>query len=87
MCYDLLECSWVASQFILYVKDFTASYVQIRPYLAHLCILAWQAMKVGMSEAERMVHAILGTMEALDQNVNTRAALEVLMLDVPTINT
>src|SRR2546426_5683857 len=50
-------------------------------------ILARQAMKVGMSEAERMVHAILGTMEALDQNVNTRAALEVLMLDVPTINT
>ena len=50
-------------------------------------ILTRQAMKVGMSEAERMVHAILGTMEALDQNVNTRAALEVLMLDVPTINT
>ena len=50
-------------------------------------ILVQQAKKVGMSEAERMVHAILGTMEALDQNVNTRASLEVLMLDVPTINT
>jgi len=31
------------------------------------------------------VHAILSTMEALDQNVNTRAALEVLMLDLPVI--
>ncbi len=48
-------------------------------------ILAQQATKVGMREAERMVHAILGTMEALDQNVNTRAALEVLMLDLPVI--
>jgi DNA polymerase-3 subunit delta' len=48
-------------------------------------ILAQQATKVGTREAERMVHAILGTMEALDQNVNTRAALEVLMLDLPVI--
>lgn len=45
--------------------------------------LKQQAAKVGTSEAERMVRAILGTMEALDQNVNARAALEVLMLDLP----
>src|SRR5579859_1738579 len=48
-------------------------------------ILSQQAMKVGVSEAERTVHAILGTLEALDQNVNSRAALEVLMLDIPTV--
>jgi len=48
-------------------------------------ILSQQAMKVGVSEAERIVHAILGTLEALDQNVNSRAALEVLMLDIPTV--
>ncbi|HLJ36434.1 MAG TPA: DNA polymerase III subunit delta' [Ktedonobacteraceae bacterium] len=46
-------------------------------------MLKQQAAKVGTSEAERMVRAILGTMEALDQNVNPRAALEVLMLDLP----
>ncbi|MHB8598563.1 MAG: DNA polymerase III subunit delta' [Ktedonobacteraceae bacterium] len=45
--------------------------------------LKQQAAKVGTSESERMVRAILGTMEALDQNVNPRAALEVLMLDLP----
>jgi len=32
-----------------------------------------------------MVHAILRTMEALEQNVNARVALEVLMLDMPAI--
>lgn len=47
--------------------------------------LKQQALYVGNGESERMVRAILDTMEALDQNVNTRAALEVLMLDVPTI--
>lgn len=47
--------------------------------------LKQQAVHVGNGESERMVRAILDTMEALDQNVNTRAALEVLMLDVPTI--
>jgi DNA polymerase III subunit delta' len=47
--------------------------------------LKQQALHVGKGESERMVRAILDTMEALDQNVNTRAALEVLMLDVPTI--
>jgi DNA polymerase-3 subunit delta' len=48
-------------------------------------ILSQQATNVGVSEAERTVHAILGTLEALDQNVNSRAALEVLMLDIPTV--
>jgi len=41
------------------------------------------AAKVGPAAAERMVRAILNTMESLDQNVNPRTALEVLMLDVP----
>ena len=49
-------------------------------------VLEQQAATVGMRESERMVHAILDTMEALNQNVNTRAALEVLMLDIPKIN-
>ena len=44
-----------------------------------------QAAKVGAVESQRMVRAILGTMEALDQNVNARVALEVLMLDLPTV--
>jgi len=44
-----------------------------------------QAAKIGSSEAQRMVRAILRTSEALEQNVNARVALEVLMLDVPTI--
>jgi len=48
-------------------------------------ILKQQAAKVGTTEAERMVRAILGTIEALDQNVNARTALEVLMLDIPAI--
>src|SRR6266566_3420911 len=48
-------------------------------------ILKQQAARVGTVEAERMVRAILSTMEALDQNVNTRTALEVLMLDLPAI--
>ncbi len=46
-------------------------------------LLQKQATKVGQSEAQRMVRAVLGTMEALDQNVNARTALEVLMLDLP----
>jgi DNA polymerase III subunit delta' len=46
-------------------------------------LLKQQAAKVGTNEAERMVRAILGTLEALDQNVNARTALEVLMLDLP----
>src|SRR5579864_1212430 len=40
-----------------------------------------QAARVGAAESRRMVHAILRTMEALEQNVNARVALEVLMLD------
>jgi DNA polymerase III subunit delta' len=48
-------------------------------------MLKQQAAKIGTTEAERMVRAILGTMEALDQNVNPRAALEVLMLDLPKL--
>jgi DNA polymerase-3 subunit delta' len=48
-------------------------------------ILKVQAAKVGTAEAERMVRAILQTMESIEQNVNARVALEVLMLDMPTI--
>ncbi len=48
-------------------------------------LLEKQAARVGQAESQRMVRAILGTMEALDQNVNARTDLEVLMLDVPTI--
>ncbi len=44
-----------------------------------------QAAKIGAAESHRMVRAILGTMEALEQNVNTRVALEVLMLDLPAV--
>ena len=49
-------------------------------------ILKQQAAKIGTVEAERMVRAILGTMEAIDQNVNARTAIEVLMLDLPAIH-
>jgi DNA polymerase III subunit delta' len=48
-------------------------------------LLKVQAAKVGTTEAERMVRAILQTMESIEQNVNARVALEVLMLDMPTI--
>lgn len=48
-------------------------------------LLKAQAAKVGTTEAERMVRAILQTQESLDQNVNARVALEVLMLDTPMI--
>src|SRR5579859_3464433 len=44
-----------------------------------------QAAKIGAAESQRMVRSILGTMEALEQNVNSRFALEVLMLDLPTV--
>jgi DNA polymerase-3 subunit delta' len=44
-----------------------------------------QARKLGSSQAERMVRTILQTQETLDQNVNARLALEVLMLDMPTL--
>ena len=48
-------------------------------------VIQKQAAKVGAAESQRMVRAILGTMEALDQNVNARVALEVLMLDLPMV--
>jgi len=48
-------------------------------------LLKTQAAKLGTAESERMVCAILQTMESIAQNVNPRVALEVLMLDVPTI--
>jgi DNA polymerase-3 subunit delta' len=48
-------------------------------------LLEKQATKIGQAEAQRMVRAILGTIEALDQNVNARTALEVLMLDLPSL--
>jgi DNA polymerase-3 subunit delta' len=44
-----------------------------------------QAAKIGAAESQRMVRSILGAMEALEQNVNTRVALEVLMLDLPRV--
>lgn len=44
-----------------------------------------QAAKIGAAESQRVVRAILGTMEALEQNVNARVALEVLMLDLPSV--
>ncbi len=50
-------------------------------------LLETQAAKIGTTVAERMVRTILQTMESLDQNVNARLALEVLMLDVPVIET
>ncbi len=48
-------------------------------------LLKTQAAKLGSSECERMVRSILRTLEVLDQNVNARTALEVLMLDMPAI--
>jgi DNA polymerase-3 subunit delta' len=48
-------------------------------------LAARQAAQVGPIQAERMVRAILSTIGALEQNVNARVALEVLMLDLPAI--
>lgn len=50
-----------------------------------LDVLKKHATKIGTAEAERMVHAILRTQTSIEQNVNVRVALEVLMLDLPTI--
>jgi DNA polymerase-3 subunit delta' len=44
-----------------------------------------QAARISTIQAEEMVRSVLKTLEALEQNVNARMALEVLMLDVPTI--
>ncbi len=48
-------------------------------------VLKKQAAKIGIAESERMVRSILQTRESIAQNVNVRVALEVLMLDLPTI--
>jgi DNA polymerase III subunit delta' len=48
-------------------------------------LLKAQATKIGSKESERMIRAIIQTREALEQNVNARVALEVLMLDVPKL--
>ena len=47
--------------------------------------LQTQATKFGSSQSEHMVRSILQTMESIAQNVNVRVALEVLMLDIPTL--
>lgn len=46
-------------------------------------LLKTQSAKVGSERAQQMVQSILQTQEAVEQNVNPRTALEVLMLDVP----
>jgi DNA polymerase-3 subunit delta' len=48
-------------------------------------LLQKQAAKISPVESLRVIHTILRTLEALDQNVNARMALEVLMLDVPIL--
>jgi DNA polymerase III subunit delta' len=48
-------------------------------------LLQKQAAKISPVESLRMIRNILRTLETLDQNVNTRMALEVLMLDVPVL--
>jgi DNA polymerase-3 subunit delta' len=48
-------------------------------------LLKAQAAKIGSSEAQCMIRTILQTQETLDQNVNARLTLEVLMLDMPTL--
>lgn len=48
-------------------------------------VLQKQAAKISPVESTRMIRTILRTLEALEQNVNARMALEVLMLDVPTL--
>ena len=49
-------------------------------------LLKKQAEKLGAAESEKVVRAILRTMNSLDQNVGARIALEVLMLDLPTLS-
>jgi DNA polymerase III subunit delta' len=48
-------------------------------------LLKAQAAKIGSSEAQRMMRTLLQAQETLDQNVNARLTLEVLMLDMPTL--
>ncbi len=48
-------------------------------------LLQTQATSIGSQASQRMVRAILRAQEAIAQNVNVRVALEVLMLDLPTL--
>ncbi len=48
-------------------------------------LLRTQAAKIGSSAAHRMIRTLLQAQETLDQNVNARLALEVLMLDMPAL--
>lgn len=48
-------------------------------------LLQKHAATISPSESQRMIRQILRTLEVLDQNVNARMALEVLMLEVPTL--
>lgn len=48
-------------------------------------LLQKHAARISPTESMRMIRNILRTLEVLDQNVNARLALEVLMLDVPTL--
>jgi DNA polymerase III subunit delta' len=48
-------------------------------------LLKAQAAKISSSEAQRMIWTLLQMQETLDQNVSVRLALEVLMLDMPTL--
>jgi len=48
-------------------------------------LLQKQAARIAPAESLRMIRSILRTLEALDQNVNARMALEVLMLEVPVL--
>ena len=48
-------------------------------------LLKIQAAKIGSSEAQRMIRTLLQVQETLDQNVNARLALEVLMMDMPAL--
>ncbi len=49
-------------------------------------LLQKQAARLGSAQAERMIRAILQAREAIEQNVNARVALEVLMLDTPELS-
>lgn len=48
-------------------------------------LLQKHAARISPAESMRMIRSIMRTLEALDQNVNARLALEVLMLDVPVL--
>lgn len=48
-------------------------------------LLQKHAAKISPAESLSMIRKILRTLELLEQNVNVRVALEVLMLDTPTL--